>query len=159
MANACSHIGLCVTDLERSRRFYEGVFGFRLAFDLRTEGPETPQLLRLDAPLVLDAVYLALDGLLLELLYFERPTSPPAQERDMNAPGLTHLSLFVEDVDAVLAAVPQYGGRVRDDTNIGVAVFVEDPDGQAIEVIGPGGQFRNLRDEALRKRQSHNPLE
>jgi catechol 2,3-dioxygenase-like lactoylglutathione lyase family enzyme len=151
VANACSHIGLCVTDLERSRRFYQEVFGFRLAFDLRTEGPETPKLLRLDAPLVLDAVYLALDGLLLELLYFERPTSPPAQERALNQPGLTHISLFVEDVDAVVEAVPQYGGRVRDDTNIGVALFVEDPDGQGIEIIGPTGQFRAMRDQSLRK--------
>jgi catechol 2,3-dioxygenase-like lactoylglutathione lyase family enzyme len=149
VANACSHIGLCVTDLERSRRFYEGVFGFRAAFDLRTEGPETPQLLRLDAPLTLDAVYLALDGLLLELLAFDRtaPTSP----RVMNEPGLTHISVFVEDLDATIDAVGQYGGRVRADTNIGVAVFVEDPDGQAIEVIGPGGQFRKKRDSALRE--------
>ena len=148
MANAYSHIGLCVTDLDRSRRFYEGVFGFRSAFELRTDGPETPQLLRLDAPLVLDAAYLWLDGLLLELLAFDRTerTSP----RVMNEPGLTHLSLFVEDLDATLDAVGQHGGRVRADTNIGIAVFVEDPDGQPIEVIGPGGQFRAMRDNALR---------
>jgi lactoylglutathione lyase len=151
MPNACSHIGLCVTDLERSRRFYEEVFGFRSAFDLHTEGPETPKLLRLDAPLVLDAVYLALDGLLLELLHFERQASPTPSPRVMNEPGLTHLSLFVEDFDATLAAVAQHGGRVRDDTNIGVAVFVEDPDGQVIEVIGPDGQFRTLRDRSLEK--------
>src|SRR4051794_15881285 len=112
MANAYSHIGLCVTDLQRSRRFYEEVFGFRLAFEFHTDGPETPKLLRLDPPLTLDAVYLWLDGLLLELLQFEGPTSPVNQERVMNEPGLTHLSLFVEDVDAVIAAVPKYGGRV-----------------------------------------------
>jgi catechol 2,3-dioxygenase-like lactoylglutathione lyase family enzyme len=147
VANACSHIGLCVTDLERSRRFYEGVFGFRAAFDLRTEGPETPQLLRLDAPLTLDAVYLALDGLLLELLAFDR--TAPTSLRVMNEPGLTHISVFVEDLDATIDAVGQYGGRVRADTNIGVAVFVEDPDGQAIEVIGPAGKFRKMRDSAL----------
>jgi lactoylglutathione lyase len=151
MANAYSHVGLCVTDLERSRRFYEAVFGFRLAFEFRTDGPETPKLLRLDPPLRLDAVYLWLDGLLLELLHFEQPASAATHERVMNEPGLTHLSLFVEDVDAVIAAVPKYGGRVRDDTNIGVALFVEDPDGQAIEVIGPNGQFRAMRDQAVRK--------
>ena len=148
MTNACSHIGLCVTDLERSRRFYEEVFGFRKAFGLRTDGPETPKLLRLEAPLVLDAVYLALDGLLLELLQFDR--TERASSRVMNEPGLTHLSLFVEDLDATIDAVGRCGGRVRADTNIGVAVFVEDPDGQAIEVIGPGGQFRAMRDRSLR---------
>jgi catechol 2,3-dioxygenase-like lactoylglutathione lyase family enzyme len=150
VANACSHIGLCVTDLGRSRRFYEEVFGFRLAFDLRSTGPETPQLLRLDPPVVLDAVYLALDGLLLELLAFDRTDTTDPAARVMNEPGLTHISLFVEDLDAVLAAVPKCGGLVREDTNIGVAVFVEDPDGQAIEVIGPEGRFRELRDRSLR---------
>jgi catechol 2,3-dioxygenase-like lactoylglutathione lyase family enzyme len=68
----------------------------------------------------------------------------------LNEPGLTHLSLFVDDVPAVLAAVPRHGGRVREDTNLGVAVFVEDPDGQAIEVLGSVGQFRELRDRSLR---------
>jgi len=151
MTSACSHIGLCVTDLERSRRFYEEVFGFRLAFDLSTDGSSTPQLLRLEAPLTLNAAYLAVDGLLLELLQFEPAGAPGPVTRVMNEPGLTHLSLFVDDVDAVIAAVPQHGGRVRDDTNLGVAVFVEDPDGQAIEVIGPGGQFKAMRDDAIRK--------
>jgi catechol 2,3-dioxygenase-like lactoylglutathione lyase family enzyme len=149
VSSACSHIGLCVTDLERSRRFYEEVFGFRAAFDLRTDGPETPKLLRLEAPLTLDAVYLALDGLLLELLAFDR--TERTSRRVMNEPGLTHLSLFVDDLDAAIDAVGRFGGRVRTDTNIGAAVFVEDPDGQAIEVIGPHGRFRAMRDEAVRK--------
>ena len=148
MANAYSHVGLCVKDLARSQHFYENAFGFRRAFDFHTDGPETVKLLRLDRPVTLDAVYLWLDGLLLELLAFDR-TAPPAS-RLLNEPGLTHLSIFVDDLDATLAAVPQCGGRVRDDTNIGVAVFVEDPDGQAIEVIGPGGQFRKLRDQSVR---------
>jgi len=68
----------------------------------------------------------------------------------MNEPGLTHISLFVDDIHAVLDSVTQYGGRVRDDTDISVAVFVEDPDSQAIEVIGPRGHFRALRARSLR---------
>ncbi len=76
MTSACSHIGLCVTDLERSRRFYEEVFGFREAFTFHTDGPETAALLRLDPPLTLDAAYLAVDGLLLELLHLEGAASP-----------------------------------------------------------------------------------
>ena len=148
MANAYSHVGLCVTDLDRSRRFYEEAFGFRPAFEFHTDGPETPQLLRLDAPLVLDAVYLWLDGLLLELLALDR--TAPTSARVMNEPGLTHLSFFVDDVGATLDAVGRCGGQVRADTDIGVAVFVEDPDGQAIEVLGPGGHFRTMRDQSVR---------
>src|SRR4029077_12024201 len=110
MPSACSHIGLCVTDLARSRRFYEEAFGFRAAFDFTTDGAETPKLLRLEAPLTLHAVYLYLDGLLLELLAFDRDA--PKQTRVMTEPGLTHISLFVDDLQAVVDAVPKLGGRV-----------------------------------------------
>jgi lactoylglutathione lyase len=153
VTTAYSHIGLCVTSLVRSRQFYEEVFGFRAAFEFRSEGGVTPKLLRLQPPVSLDASYLWLDGLLLELLSFDR--SSPPQTRAMNEPGLTHISLFVDDIHAVLEAVPRYGGKVRDDTNIGTAVFVEDPDNQAIEVIGPGGQFRDLRARSLRDLPGH----
>src|SRR5947207_15653519 len=116
MANAYSHVGLCVRDLDHSRRFYEEVFGFRRAFDFRSDGPETPKLLRLEAPLVLDAVYLWLDGLLLELLAFDR--TAPASPRVLNEPGLTHISVVVDALDADLAAIQRLGGRRHSDTHL-----------------------------------------
>jgi lactoylglutathione lyase len=148
MANAYSHIGLCVTDLPRARRFYEEVFGFRQAFRFESDGPETPKLLRLEPPLHIEAEYLWLDGLLLELLAFDHTADRAV--RVLNEPGLTHLSFFVDDLDATRAAVTRCGGRIRDDTDLGVALFVEDPDGQPIEIMGPGGQFRDLRDRSVR---------
>jgi catechol 2,3-dioxygenase-like lactoylglutathione lyase family enzyme len=149
MATGCSHIGLCVRDLERSQRFYEQVFGFRAAFDFHSDGDETATLLGLSPPLHLDAVYLHVDGLLLELLALDR--TEPSRARVLNEPGLTHLSLFVDDIAAVLEAVTQHGGRVREHTNIGAAVFVEDPDGQAIELLPADGPFRGLRDRSVQK--------
>jgi catechol 2,3-dioxygenase-like lactoylglutathione lyase family enzyme len=53
----------------------------------------------------------------------------------MNEPGLTHVSVSVDDVDEVCARVPEYGGEVVADTNIGVAIFIRDPDGQLIELL------------------------
>lgn len=149
MATACSHIGLCVLDLERSQRFYEQVFGFRAAFDFHSDGDDTAKLLGLEPPLHLDAVYLHVDGLLLELLAPDRTAA--RERRALNEPGLTHLSLFVDNVAATLEAVPKYGGRVREDTNIGAAVFVEDPDGQAIELLAADGHFRGLRDRSVHR--------
>jgi catechol 2,3-dioxygenase-like lactoylglutathione lyase family enzyme len=147
---ASSHVGLCVSNLDRSRRFYEEVFGFRLAFEFQTDGDATAQLLGLTPPITLTAVYLRVPGLLLELLDIKSsdPVSPQ-RRRVMNEPGLTHLSLFVDDVDDALAAVPRWGGRVRAGTNIGSAVFVEDPDGQAIEVLHAGSPFWKLRRRSL----------
>ena len=147
MPSAVSHIGVCVTDMDKARHFYEGVFGFRSAFGFATDDPVSAQLLRLAPPASLDADYLWLDGVLLELLAFD--PAAPRQPRVMNEPGLTHLSFFVDDLDATVAAIEQFGGVVRADTNVGVAVFVEDPDGQMIELVGPGGRFRDMRDRAV----------
>jgi predicted enzyme related to lactoylglutathione lyase len=59
----------------------------------------------------------------------------PARERVMNEPGLTHVSLSVDDIDAVCARVGDYGGDVLAETNIGFGIFIHDPDGQLIELL------------------------
>lgn len=136
-----NHVGICITDLERSLRFYVEVLGFveqqRMAVpDAFTEG-----LLRVEAPVGLTAVYLANGDLTLELLHFDRPGNPPARERPFTEPGLTHLSFTVDDIDAARAAVEAHGGRVLADTEIpGLAVMVRDPDGQILELLTPAAR-------------------
>lgn len=131
---AFNHLGQCVTDLERSRRFYEELFGFEVQFELQPGDDPSAQLLGLDPPLGMTAVYLQRDGLVLELLHFTESASP-YRPRTMNEPGLTHISLSVDDIDATCARVPEYGGTVLDATNIGMAVFIRDPDGQLLELL------------------------
>jgi catechol 2,3-dioxygenase-like lactoylglutathione lyase family enzyme len=123
------------------------VFGFRAAFEFETDDPATAQLLRLGQPFSLTADYLWLDGLLLELIGFD--ATAPGSDRVMNEPGLTHLSFFVDDVEATAAEVERLGGTVRTDTNLGVAVMVEDPDGQLLELVGARGRFQTVRDRAI----------
>jgi catechol 2,3-dioxygenase-like lactoylglutathione lyase family enzyme len=131
-----NHVGLCVHDLDRSRRFYEGALGFTFERDLEPPDQFTAPLLRLDAPVGLRAVYLRLGGFVLELLaYAHEGHRLPARERSMAEPGLTHLSIGVDDLAAALARVEEHGGTVLPDTNLGMAVFVRDPDGQLIELL------------------------
>ena len=63
----------------------------------------------------------------------------------MNEPGLTHISLSVDDLDAVLARVAEYGGEVIADSNIGAGVFIKDPDGQLVELLPM--EYRRRLDE------------
>ena len=130
---AFNHLGQCVTDLARSRRFYEEVLGFTFWYEATPPDDPSATLLRIDAP-GLTACYLVRDGLVLELLHFGAGHQP-ARERVVNAPGLTHLSLSVPDLDATCALVVEHGGEVVADTNIGAAVFVRDPDGQLVELL------------------------
>jgi lactoylglutathione lyase len=65
-----NHVGLCVADTTRSRRFYEGLLGFEFWWELEPPDEGTDQLLQLNKPIGLRATYLVRDGLVLELLAY-----------------------------------------------------------------------------------------
>jgi lactoylglutathione lyase len=135
MRTVFNHLGHCVTDLERAKRFYVDLLGFEPEREIQPDDGLSSKLLRLPPPLGMTACYLRRDGLVLELLHYALAETQPARERAMNEPGLTHVSLCVDDVDGLLARVPDYGGTVLDDTNIGFGVFIRDPDGQLVEIL------------------------
>ena len=134
MASVANHVGLCVTDLERSRRFYEEGLGFTFQRDLQPPDDLTGKLIDVPSP-GLTAVYLTMGSFVLELLHFDRPENPPFRPRVFNEPGLTHLSLSVDDIPATLDAVRRCGGSVVESSDLGMAVLVRDPDGQLIELL------------------------
>ena len=133
---AFNHVGQCVTDLERSKRFYCELLDFTLDREIKPTDDLSAKLMSLTPPLAMTASYLVRDGLVLELLHYAAPgQTQPYAPRAMNQPGLTHLSLSVEDLDGVLARVGDYGGEVLADSNIGAGVFIRDPDGQLVELL------------------------
>lgn len=129
-----NHVGLCVHDLDRARDFYTEVLGFVVDRELTVPDQGSSYLLSVEPPVGLTAVYLDRGPFTLELLHFDRPGNPVADERPFNQPGLTHLSFSVEDLDTSLALVPELGGEVV--TVIpGAAAIVRDPDGQTLELL------------------------
>ena len=140
-----NHVGHCVTDLERSRRFYEELFGFEAVRELKVPDRPSARLLQVDVPLGMTALYLRKDGFVLELLHFDRPGNPPARKRPMNEPGLTHLSFSVNDVHEAATHAAALGGTVLEETDVGAALFVRDPDGQLIELL-PMAYRASIRD-------------
>jgi catechol 2,3-dioxygenase-like lactoylglutathione lyase family enzyme len=130
-----NHLGHGVTDLARARRFYEEVLGFEFWREISPPDDSSARLLGLRPPLGMTACYLRRDGFVLELLHFSDAAHRHApRRRALDEPGLTHLS-FSCDVDATCARAVELGGEVLADTNIGVAVFIRDPDGQLIELL------------------------
>ena len=130
-----NHTGICVTDLERSRTFYESLFGFEVVRSLDVPDRPSDRLLQIEAPLGLKVLYMVKDGFTLELLCFDREGNPPARRRPINEPGLTHISFSVDDVHATAARAAELGGEVLAETDVGAAIFVRDPDGQLIELL------------------------
>ena len=139
-----AHVGICVSELERSLRFYRDLLGFSLEHELEVGGEPTDTLLRLRGT-KLRALYLSRDGVRIELLHFASPPAPPARERTMHERGLTHLSFRVADLDATLEALRAAGDRILEETIIrfpefgAAAAFIRDPDGQLIELVQSPG--------------------
>ena len=132
---AFNHVGICVSDLERSRRFYEEVLQFRYWWELAVPDEGSSQLLQLPAPLGATAVYLAHERFVLELIHFAEAGIRPSPQRVMNNPGLTHLSIAVADISSTLEKVVPNGGEILEDTSVGGgAIMIRDPDGQLIEL-------------------------
>jgi catechol 2,3-dioxygenase-like lactoylglutathione lyase family enzyme len=131
-----NHTGQVVTDLERSKRFYQEVLGFKSWYELQPPEEVTAKLSSLKSPLGVTASYLTLDGFVLELIHYSAPGAVAARrQRAMNDPGLTHISVAVDDVWATARKAVQYGGQIIDDSDIGIGLFIRDPDGQLLELL------------------------
>jgi lactoylglutathione lyase len=130
-----NHVGLCVADRGRSRRFYEGLLGFEFWWELEPPDDGTDQLLQLDRPLGVHATYLVRDGFVLELIDYSKREVHAGPVRVMDQVGLTHLSLSVSDLGAVLELVEAFGGSLVKGTVSGQSAMIRDPDGQLIELI------------------------
>ena len=73
-----NHLGHSVRDLDAARRFYTELFGFTFRNELTVPDDVAAKLLRVAPPVGLRAVYLELDGFVLELLHFDRSGNAPA---------------------------------------------------------------------------------
>jgi len=140
-----SHIGICVSDWERSLCFYRDRLGFRRVAELAREGEPSSTLLRID-DVAFRAIYLERDGVRIELLHFERPGHMRAPTpRPINQLGLTHLSLRVDDLDSFAAELAEAGVELLTATRVEApasgakAMFASDPDGTLIELVQSHG--------------------
>ena len=138
MAASVSHMGLCVSDLDRSLRFYCDGLGFEAhtKYDI---GNEFAATMEIDDDVELISQMIARDGLMIELLHFISPgvIGDPSDVR--NKRGFTHLSFNVDDVDETIATLVECGGTYIESTRtaneMGEIVFVADPDGTRIELM------------------------
>jgi glyoxylase I family protein len=141
-----SHFGICVSDLDRSVRFYCDAFGFEKA-ESHDIGQEFARLM--DFPdVVLTSQFIRKGETAIELLAFTDPSPFGDRERRaVNQLGMTHLSFRVGDLEATAAKVVELGGAIvessRTTIDLGETplrfVYCTDPDGVRVELMDLGG--------------------
>ena len=126
-----AHVRLTVTDIERSRAFYDDVFGLPVAFELPADADEQT---REQLAFLFGGVIYALGDSLLGL----RPVGSEGFDEDRT--GLDHVSFAVDsraDLDAAAAMLDERGVAHSGVKDIGVGAILEfrDPDGIALELF------------------------
>jgi lactoylglutathione lyase len=141
-----SHVGVCVSDLDASTRFYEDVLGFRELFTMDM-GDEVAATMEVDGPIRFRSRMLARDDVRVELLHWESPPASGVRERrPMDRFGLTHLCIRVDDVEDLVDAAVAAGGAVHRQTlsvlegqGLGGGpvklLYLTDPDGTRVELM------------------------
>lgn len=141
-AIAVSHVGLCVTDFERSLRFYTEGLGFEVAECYDIPSAMAP-LAEVDPPMSCRSQMLVNGPVKLELLGWNEPPASGSGLERRNQVGFTHLSVFVDDLRAVADRLVELGGTELEHTRLLIptpdgaqdVLFLADPDGIRIELI------------------------
>jgi glyoxylase I family protein len=136
-----SHVRLTVTDIDRSKAFYDRVFGWPVAADMSTKAGD-PGVRDSPDHLYGGCVYLTPAGLLFGL----RPVAAGGQRFDSEHTGLDHVSFQVESRDALVRALEALEadgiphGEINDLSGFGIAILsFSDPDGVHLELTAPLG--------------------
>ena len=139
------HIGICVSDLEASLRFWRDGLGFE-ATSTPSVGSEWSEAMEIGGELEFSATFLRKDGFEFELLDYStpRPIGTPSATRLQR--GFTHFAVTVDDIDEVIEHLVAHGGTVIESTRTRVGegkwatelVFRADPDGVRVELIAYG---------------------
>jgi glyoxylase I family protein len=126
-----AHIRLTVTDIERSRAFYDAVLGLPVAFEMPAEADEATR----------EQLSFLFGGVIYQLgdaLFGLRPVGSDTFDEDRT--GLDHLSFAVADraaLESAVAVLEENGVRHSGIKDIGAGWIVEfrDPDNIALELF------------------------
>ena len=138
-----THVGITVSDLDASVKFYEEVFGFTCR-DRHTFDEEfisrCPDLYKLSGTIANAAFIQASNGIVLELFQFI-PSLPDDGRFAWNRTGITHIAFTIENLPEfakrMMAKNVRFCMDVLEKQDGSHWVFVQDPDGNLIEVSEP----------------------
>ena len=127
-----SHVRITVTDIARSRHFYDDVLGLPVAFELPADADQDTK----------DQLWWLFGGVVYEVpggFFGLRPVAPAGDKFSEDRAGLDHISFAVPTREALATAAGRLDelGIAHDgvkDIGIGYLLEFRDPDGIALEL-------------------------
>tara|TARA_R100001086_G_C11834279_1_gene257442 strand:+ start:1135 stop:1569 length:435 start_codon:yes stop_codon:yes gene_type:complete len=136
------HVGVVITDIDKSLDFYVNMLGFRVSKRANESGKCIDNFLNLEHTEVTTIKMSDDNGNILELLHFSShpDKSDNNKVRFLNEIGCSHFALTVDNLDELYLSLNNkdikfnYPPQVSDDGKVKVA-FCRDPDGTFIEMV------------------------
>jgi catechol 2,3-dioxygenase-like lactoylglutathione lyase family enzyme len=149
MVLGIDHSAIGVADSSRSKRFYEGLLGLRLAGDGINHGPEQDRLDGLGGTRVRITAHRCPCGPGVECLHYQAPAGGRPMPADRSAADLEHwqIRLAVADLAAIAAGLAEAGGTAihpapqslepesAEVLGFRQALQVRDPDGHTLQLV------------------------
>lgn len=130
------HVGITVGDLERTVAFYRDVLGLDVVARFEVAGESYATAVGVEEASA-RFVHLDAEGVRIELVTYE-PAGADRGAARLNQPGAAHVGLSVEDVDALLAGLPDDVDPVSEPRTTATGTrlaFVHDPEGNLVELL------------------------
>jgi lactoylglutathione lyase len=144
MVIGCEHMGIQVRDVERSARFYEEHLGFERVLRVSRSEPYVQRVVGYHPDVTLEIAELSIPGteVRLEIVEYQGVERTPVDPATAN-PGTAHLSLFVDDIDAMYECMTAQGVEFVSEVQTSTAgpleggrvVYLKDPDGIRVELV------------------------
>lgn len=146
LKNIC-HIGLTVSNLQNSIKFYEDTLGLKYEGKMTMSGENTETLFNLKncfARIAYLSCQEQISGPSIELIEFVNPKSKKTKA-SLNTTSISEICFTVSDIDAAYEALlekgvefiskPQYFDFTPDGFSKSKAVYFKDPDGIILELL------------------------
>jgi methylmalonyl-CoA/ethylmalonyl-CoA epimerase len=103
MVKGLAHVAIAVPDVDEAAKFYEGKLGLKLSGKESVPGRKVT------------VGFIEVGNTRIELVQPDSPDSPIAKFLEQRGPGLQHICLEVDDIDAEFARLKAAGVRMTDD--------------------------------------------
>jgi catechol 2,3-dioxygenase-like lactoylglutathione lyase family enzyme len=141
MMTLVRHIGIVVSDLDRSLAFYRDLLGLEIVRQMDERGPFLDAILGMNGAKV-RTVKLAApgDSVQIELLAFTEPAPQIGGAPNLTRVGPTHVAFTVDDLDGLHQRLAAAGTRFTTKPQTSPdgrakVTFCHDPDGTALELV------------------------
>ena len=140
MITAIRHIGLVVSDLQNSIKFWCEIMGFLVIRQMEESGPHIDLMMGLKNVKVTTVKLSAPDGNLLELLCFHSHPTKARWEGSPFSTGFTHIALTVNDLEETCRRLKLFGvsfpAEPQKSPDGGVKViYATGPEGVLLELV------------------------